>query len=160
MPALKNAKQELFAQNFVSGMGVYEAYQSAGYDGSPQAANNVRNNPNVDFRIQELMERRAKIDEKATEKAIQKMALTKEYVISRLIENVERSMQASPVKGEEGLFKYDGSVANRSLELLGRELGMFVDRKEVGKPGEFDELNSSQLRQLITERLGMAKQGH
>lgn len=29
-----------------------------------------------------------------------------------------------------GEYKYDGSVANRALELLGKELGMFVDRSE------------------------------
>jgi hypothetical protein len=51
-------------------------------------------------------------------------------------------MQAEPVRrktgdGEEevpGEFVYNGSVANRALELLGKELGMFIDRKEVGGP--------------------------
>ena len=30
----------------------------------------------------------------------------------------------------------DAGAANRSLELLGREFNMFVDRKEIGEPGE------------------------
>ena len=30
-----------------------------------------------------------------------------------------------------GVYKYQGAVANRALELLGKELGMFVDRAEV-----------------------------
>jgi hypothetical protein len=33
-----------------------------------------------------------------------------------------------------GEYVYNGSVANKALELLGKELGMFIDRKEVGAP--------------------------
>ena len=55
-------------------------------------------------------------------------------------------MQAEPVKrktdeGEEKVpadYVYNGSVANNALELLGKELGMFIDRKEVGGPNEFE----------------------
>jgi len=32
---------------------------------------------------------------------------------------------------ETGEFVYDGSVANRALELLGKEIGMFIDRSLV-----------------------------
>jgi hypothetical protein len=32
----------------------------------------------------------------------------------------------------------DASAANRALELLGRELNLFTEKKEVGKPGDFD----------------------
>jgi DUF438 domain-containing protein len=53
----------------------------------------------------------------------------------RLQENVERAMSIEPVldgKGHPtGVYKYQGSVANRALELLGKELGMFIDRNEV-----------------------------
>lgn len=36
-------------------------------------------------------------------------------------------------KGDEGTGEYrcDGAVANRALELPGKEIGMFVDRAEV-----------------------------
>lgn len=57
--------------------------------------------------------------------------LTEEWVISRLMANVERAMQAEAVRsgtGEEtGEFKYDGAVANRALELLGKKLGIFSE---------------------------------
>ncbi len=35
-----------------------------------------------------------------------------------------------------GTYKYDGSTATRSLELLGREEGMFALRKEARRGGE------------------------
>lgn len=44
-------------------------------------------------------------------------------------------MQAAPVTDRDGMptgeYRYDGSVANRALELLGKELGMFIDRSKV-----------------------------
>jgi hypothetical protein len=81
-------------------------------------------------------------------------------MLGKLIENAERAMRQRPVRGEEenvGKFTYQGSVANRALELIGEELGMFIDRKEVGKPGDFadDELsraNKLRLAQAIAER--------
>ena len=61
-------------------------------------------------------------------------------------------MQAQAVldaKGNPtGEYTYNGSVANRALELLGKEQGMFVERKEVGGPGAFSELNE-ELQQAI-----------
>jgi hypothetical protein len=58
------------------------------------------------------------------------------------VENVERAMQTESVShrigdGEEEVHfecVYNGSVANKALELLGKELGMSINRKEVGGP--------------------------
>ena len=36
-----------------------------------------------------------------------------------------------------GEYRYDGNVANRALELLGKQQGMFIDRHEVGQANEF-----------------------
>ena len=81
-----------------------------------------------------------------------------------LRENVERAMQAEPVRrktgdGEEevpGEFVYNGSVANKALELLGKELGMFIDRKEVGGPNEFDRMSDEELRAFLEEPIESA----
>jgi hypothetical protein len=49
-------------------------------------------------------------------------------------ENANRAMQTTQVTDSSGSptgeYKWDGSVANRALELLGKECGMFVDRTE------------------------------
>jgi hypothetical protein len=71
----------------------------------------------------------------------------------KLIANVERAMQAEPVIDAKGVptgqYVYNGNVANRALELLGKELSMFVDRKEIGKPGAFDQLDDDELERTI-----------
>ena len=43
----------------------------------------------------------------------------------------------------------DASVANRVLELLGRQLNLFTEKKEVGKPGDFDHMADEELIELI-----------
>jgi phage terminase small subunit len=57
--------------------------------------------------------------------------ITQDWVLSRLVENVERSMQAEPVRDAEGEptgeYTYQGAVANKALELIGKHLGMFKD---------------------------------
>ena len=86
---------------------------------------------------------------KVTERAVEKAAISKAWVIEKLVENVERAMQTEPVRpksgdGEEevpGQYVYNGNVADKALELLGKELGMFIDRKEVGGPNEFERMS-------------------
>src|SRR5215510_7428661 len=43
----------------------------------------------------------------------------------------------------------DASAANRALELLGREMNLFTEKKEVGKPGDFDHMADEELIELI-----------
>ena len=84
------------------------------------------------------------------------------WVVARLVETAERALQAVPVtdrKGEPtGEFTYQGSVALRALELLGRELGMFTDRKDAPEGGvealSDDELERRARRLAETVGLG------
>jgi hypothetical protein len=91
------------------------------------------------------------------ERAIERTAITREWVIEHLRENVERAMQLRPVldaKGNPvGEFKHDASAANRALELLGKQLGMFVERREKGRPGDFAGLSDEQLEAKLVETL-------
>ena len=45
------------------------------------------------------------------------------------------------------------SAAIRADELLGKELGMFINREEVGKPGDFSHLSTEELEQRIYDEL-------
>lgn len=55
--------------------------------------------------------------------------VTVKWIVGKLVENVERSMQATPVLDHEGNptgeYKYAGNVANKALELLGKWQKMF-----------------------------------
>ena len=91
-------------------------------------ASDLANNPKVKQRIRELAAR-------VTNKAVERAALTKEWVLEGLRSNAEEALK---VKG-------GSAVANRALELLGKELGMF---KELCCPSADQDLRISRLRLL------------
>jgi phage terminase small subunit len=131
MPVLGNAKQERFAQEVAGGKSSPEAYALAGYKPDRKNAHSLRHKVVVARRITALLTARADRETIANERLIGKLVLSKEWVLSRLKENVERAMEAVEIKDSEGRpsgFKYEGSVANRALELLGRHVGLFIDK--------------------------------
>lgn len=134
MPVLSNARHERFAQELAKGISASVAYVLAGYKANRGNASVLKQDQSILDRIDEILKQREEIHRQSTAKAIEAAALTKEWVISRLVENVDRAMQAQAVLTRDGTptgeYVYDGSVANRALELLGKELGMFVERTE------------------------------
>ena len=79
--------------------------------------------------------------------------------MSRLVENAERALQRVPVTNEDGTvveYHYEGSVANRALELLGKELGMFIDRKEIRTQVDARAADPGELQSRRTERRAFA----
>lgn len=151
MPMLSNAKHELFAQEIAKGKTADEAYKIAGYKPDRGNAARLTAKDNIKARVAELLGRVA-----------EGVVISRQWVLERLVENANRAMQAEAVMRdgvETGEYRYEGSVANRALELVGKELGMFVDRKEVGRPGEFESMDADQLREYIrheTEELGLS----
>jgi phage terminase small subunit len=127
------AKQERFAQLVASGKTQVDAYRLA-YDGSDEPRNglyadsgSLAAHPMVSLRIAELAKRYANVAE-----------IDAIYVLSSLKANVERAMQATPVLDRAGKptgeWQYEGAVANKALELLGKHLGMFINRIEHTGP--------------------------
>jgi phage terminase small subunit len=163
MTALTNPKHERFAQEIAKGKTAEESYKRAGFKPNRGNATTLKHNQSILGRVSELLAERETVHAQATADAIKSTALTKEWVIETLKENVARAMQAKPAKTDDegeavGEYQYQGSVANRALELLGKELGMFIDRKEVGRPGDFENMNADQLREYIrreAEELGL-----
>lgn len=134
MPILSNARHELFAQRVAKGMSATEAYKAAGYDTNGHAAENsasrLMSNDEVKARIAELQ------------------AITaKEVTLDRA--DLLRMMLADRELARENK---QGSAAIRASELLGKELaGMYVDRKEIGGPGDFARLSDGDLRELAAK---------
>lgn len=83
--------------------------------------------------------------EKAQAKRARRVEVTQDYVLSNLVEIVERTMQRAPVldrKGEQvtdeggrAVWTFDAKGANRALELLGKHLGIFTDKVKAEVSG-------------------------
>jgi hypothetical protein len=67
--------------------------------------------------------------------AVKETGVSKAWILGMLKENVERAMGTKPVLDKDGaptgFYEWNGHVANKGLELLGREIGMFVERHEL-----------------------------
>lgn len=92
------------------------------------------------------------------EKAIERIEISQDWVLERLVENVERSMQAKQVMDSHGKptgeYVYQGNVANGALTLLGKHLGMF--KEQVEHSGAV-ELTASEREQAIVGILTAAR---
>lgn len=155
---LPNHRHELFAQEIAKGASNVAAYATAGFKTNANAArasaSRLLAQASITARVNELLEQRDKMLLKSTEKAVEALAIDREWVMGLLKENAERALQRVPVTDGEGNiveYKYDGAVANRALELLGKEMGMFIDRKEIGGPGDFARMNDAELDAVIAE---------
>jgi phage terminase small subunit len=125
MTTLGNSRHEAFARGLALGKTADKAYEDAGYKRNRFNASRLRTNEHVLRRVQEL-------NGKASEKAV----LDKAWVLERLMKNAriamgEEKITLSTKDGEEvATIDRDVSGANRALELLGKELGMFIERSE------------------------------
>ena len=125
MGPLKNIRQELFCQEYVKDSNGTRSAKAAGYRCSTDGAAAV-------CAVQVL--RPTKVQERIIElttelrQRVEEMVVDRAWVVNQLVENVNRAMQEVPVLDRDGnptgVWKYEGHVANRGLELIGKNLGM------------------------------------
>ena len=178
MPILRNAKHEKVAQALADGLSQEKAYISAGFaakNARTGASKLLRREANILQRRDEVLAHREILRNRGEVRAAEKAEVSREYVIRNLKEVADRCLQVAPVlsrKGEQiitstrlgelaAAFQFDPSGANRALELLGKDLGMFIERQEHGKPNEFKDTTDRTERQAAVEsklfRLGVVK---
>ena len=157
---LTNAKYEHFSHLIAKGESPAKAYVLCGYssNGALQSGNRLLRNPAVSARVEEL--RTA-----VSERQVEMIAVDRTWVISMLTENAKRAMQVEPVRDREGnpigQYSYQGGVANKALELLGMEIGMFQTTCEA--PGSVPvalakaRLNAGRQRLADEKKAALAK---
>jgi phage terminase small subunit len=158
MPILANSKWEKFCVDVVAGKTLVDAFVAAGYaeKNAYSAAPRLFKHPKITERIAELKDKVEKV-------FVEKCSINKEWVVKNLQEVAERCMQHEPVlrngapvmvETETGelaaVYKFDSAGANRSLELIGKEFGMFVDKKEI-KMSVLSDTSDEQLDAIIAE---------
>lgn len=136
---LANPKHEAFAQHKAAGETDGKAYELAGY--SPAAVRNVprmmKNNAEIGERIGYLVAQRSAAIQASTQQVIEKVGIDKQWVLERLVRVHERAMQGEPARRIDGTPINDQQgqpiyrdpnlpAATKALELIGKEIGMFV----------------------------------
>ncbi len=119
-------KQQAFVHEYLVDLNATGAARRAGYspNGAEVAGHRLLRNAKVAAQI-----------DKALQERVERTEITADWVITKLVENVGRAMQAKPVTDRQGTptgeYRYDGAVANQALRHLGQHLGMFKDRLEL-----------------------------
>jgi len=137
MPVLTNAKWERFCQELAKGKTADEAYVLAGYKENRHNASRLKTTETVSARLAEILGR-----------AADRVELT----VSRVVTNLERIAEKAEALGEaSGL-----NVAKSAWVDAAKVQGLVVDRKEVGKPGDFSRMTEDELEEFIARRQDIA----
>ena len=119
MPKLA-LKRQRFVDEYLVDLNATQAAIRAGYSSKTARAQGQRMLTNVDIQ-QALTE--------VSQERILRTQIDQDWVIAKLVENVDRALTARPVLDRKGVvvgeYVYDGGVANTSLKLLGDHLRMF-----------------------------------
>lgn len=144
--------EELFCQEYLIDLNKTQAYirayNSENYNSARTEASKTFAKPNIYARIKELMNERAN-----------RMEISQDWVILNLQQVYERCMQVEPVLKwdyeekalvETGLYQFDSTGANKSMELIGKHLGMFVSKQEKQNTVDVTGLSPEQFRELLS----------
>lgn len=116
-------KQAAFVREYLIDLNATQAAIRAGYSAKTAQVQSAKmlSKAIISAALKEKMDERAR-----------KAEISAEYVLSSLLNVAERCQTAVPVLDKEGNetgeWKFDSSGANRALELIGKHLGIFVER--------------------------------
>ena len=132
-------KQQRFVEEYLIDQNATQAAIRAGYSEKTAHATGYENLKKPEI---------AKALEKEQEARTERTRVDQDWVITRLMSIAERSMQAEKVTDRSGnpvlvqtqagdvvpAYTFNAAGANKALELLGRNLGMFTDKTELSGP--------------------------
>jgi hypothetical protein len=170
MPALKNHKHELCAMAMAGGAQTQkEAMRAGGLKYDTASASRLFNRPEVKARISEIIAERAQTERQIALQAVAEAAIDRAWVLRHLKHNALAAMRGHPLYTRDGDYlrdkfgnqrygKPDHTAAAVSLKLIGHDLGMFIQRTEVGAPGDFARMSDHELKQelaSLVEAMGL-----
>lgn len=136
-------KQQRFVDEYLYDLNATQAAIRAGYSTKTagQQASRLLTNVNIQGEIAAQQRDRAARAE-----------VTKDWVLRRLVSVAERCLQHEEAEDEDGeptgQFEFQPQAATRALELVGKHLGMFVDRRVVGLK-RLEDMTDDELRGFI-----------
>lgn len=159
MAPLRNANWERAALARAGGDPPKAAYQAGGMKYHQASASRFFSRPDIAARVAEIQAERDAMERELRRKALEEANVDRPWIIRHLKINALAAMRGDPVyrlnkkTGEQEIayYKPDRHAANRSLELLGKAEGVFIDRVEMGGPGDFAQLSDEALDQRIGE---------
>jgi len=142
-------KQEAFCLEYLVDLCGTQAAIRAGYSAKTagRQAIDLLTKTHITARIQQLRNEQQK-----------RVQVTADYVLTTIVETIERCKQAEPVRDREGNptgeYKYDSAAVLKGSELLGKHLAMWTDRQRI----EDAEGKALPVLKLVVEKGGDGEQ--
>jgi hypothetical protein len=150
---LRNVRHERFVMLIVAGVPQMEAFTQVGYE--PHRGNASRLQMLVAPRIDAVLKRQEAERAHVMAAAAAEPWLSRDFVLEGLRSNAERALQAIPVMDARGQptgeYRWDGSVANRALELLGKELWMFAEKRIIDQRITVSDEQQTEIDRILDE---------
>jgi phage terminase small subunit len=152
------AKQDMFCREYIIDLNATQAAIRAGYSERTArvTASNLLAKPNIAARVKHLKDKRA-----------EELELDAYWVLKRLKDISDRSMQAEPVMEfdrnsgemvETGEYEFDSNGANKSTELIGKHIGMFDPKLQIQlKALEIKNVKSQKEIEYIEQKTKLIK---
>jgi hypothetical protein len=166
MPVLPKAKDEKLAQLIARGNHtLVAACREAGYSQDSAQVTKKTGQSHIQERIAELRLMRDRVVQRVMDQEVEssaavakKLGITREKIIQALWFNGQRCLRGTPVLDENGVQtgqykgRPDASGANQAFRLLGQEcFNMFVEKLEIGSPGDFSRLSDDEFNEKFKE---------
>jgi hypothetical protein len=120
MGVLRNTRHEAFAQAVANGHSALKAHEIAGFFPDRANAGRLRHRDDISQRVDEILATRTKAVDKALMSAAERAGVDHFWVLRGLRRNAVLAARRGDV-----------AAANRAMELIGKHLGMFIDRKQI-----------------------------
>ena len=137
MPVLNNPKHEKFAQELSKGRTEVQAYENAGFNRDAGNANKVARRLDVQAIVQEITTEVANL-------VIEVQAMDRVRVLTELAKIASAPVSPEMVKPSD---------KRAALMDYARIQGWVIERSEVGKPGDFESMNATELREYLNREM-------
>lgn len=130
-----------------------DAYRAAGFSGTAGAsASAIAHRPDVEARVAELIALQHRREVRSEERAIEKAAIDKSWIVARAKYVVDRAVRGTkPIFDEKGATigwlpaASDNGAAIDGLTLLAKMGGFLINLHEIGQPGDFSRMSNEEL---------------
>lgn len=163
-----NPQQEMFCQEFLIDLNATKAAERAKYSKKTARikGSQLLAIVNIQMRIKELMRKREKRTEITQDRVLKEFACLgfsniKDYInkdsstegfivfknMDKISKKKARAIESIKVNVKEGKVEFKLHSKTKTLEMIGRHLGMFIDKFEVG-----DELKKLLVERIFTDK--------
>lgn len=161
MSALKPSYEKV-ALALADGLPQRQAAIAGGFNDNPASIHRLCKRPEIQERMREIRAGRAEAEAKARQIAAEKSGVDLAWCEIRLKHTIDLALRGLPVRDASGrirrdpdnnqpIYKPDLAAAERAITSMIRYKGGFIDRQEIGGPGDFSRLADADLDRKIAE---------